>query len=138
MIKEYRFNNPNMPFHHFISSFNNKKKDEKMLIEKLVNLAKILHCNVIGNKDWGAASHWTRIKSWLDKTKKDELKPNFLFILASVISCYLILISLEKLLFFSLDSNQRIVISLIIGIILSVSSKAFNISYLKVLMKKNF
>lgn len=40
-------------------------EDEKVMVQRLVNYGKVLHCDVIGNKDRSARQHWEKLQHWV-------------------------------------------------------------------------
>lgn len=43
-----------------------KDMDEKIMLDRLLHYGKVLHCDVIGNKDRCARQHWEKLYKWVN------------------------------------------------------------------------
>ncbi|KKQ38277.1 MAG: hypothetical protein US54_C0013G0005 [Candidatus Roizmanbacteria bacterium GW2011_GWA2_37_7] len=64
-IKDYLCNNQIKSFIKFVKTVG--EENEKIMLERLVRYGKILHCEVIGNKDRAARQHWEKLQGWVKK-----------------------------------------------------------------------
>lgn len=126
-IINYQKANPQSPFHHFLMTLKDKDDDlEKRFIEQLVSYGQTLHCTIIGNKNKGACQHWTKIKDWIKNEKKNEIKPNYVFIFITFFAAFLTLYLIQNLLIFPVNISLLILISVLITLIFSLISTAIN------------
>lgn len=130
-VLNYRFANPQLPFHHFLLTLKNKDNLKKRFIEQLVSYGKTLHCVVIGNRNHGACQHWTKIKEWIKEEKINESKPDILFIILTTIIVYISVLCISNLFILSPNISDIVLISAFIVIIFSLSSNAISPEYVK-------
>lgn len=130
-ILNYRKENPQLPFHHFLMTYKNDNDFEKRFFEQLVSYGQTLHCAVIGNKNKGACQHWTKIKDWIKKEKINNLKPDHLFICISFVIIFLISYLITTLLNSPPELLILVIISILVTFLLSINSAAITCNYFK-------
>lgn len=118
------FNQSENTFEEFLKKLN---EPEKQFVEILERYGKVLHCVVIGNKSHGARQHLEKIYKWLDNELVVYKKPQYVFIVVTLVVFLLVLIFLNLRFQFT-NLAVIVLVTLILTSIASFYTKAINMN----------
>lgn len=76
-LKQYKCENSIISISDFSKSL---KENEKIMLERLLHYGKVLHCDVIGNKDRSARQHWEKLYAWANNQLQPQNDLLFIFV----------------------------------------------------------
>jgi len=71
-ISEYLCNNDIPSINDFRNSI--KGSGEEIMLKRLLEYGKVLHCDVIGNKDRSARQHWEKLNKWVNEQLAPQIQ----------------------------------------------------------------
>jgi len=129
-INEYVCNNKIKSMDEFVKII--KSEREKEMLERLLTYGKVLHCDIIGNKDKSARQHLEKLKNW---TQKELIpKDDYVFIMFTFIVLFGVVFGLKITEYSSVFFWLAFVF---VGSFINMSNGALGSTLFKIGYKKN-